>query len=62
MWVSIIINKSENSNNNNINAQDEKYIKVSYIDDFAIQLKRFGDYNYKYFYSHKELISESNYQ
>lgn len=61
MWVSIIINKSENSNNN-INAQDEKYIKVSYIDDFAIQLKRFGDYNYKYFYSHKELISESNYQ
>lgn len=61
MWVSIIINKSENSNNN-INAQDEKYIKVSYIDDFAIQLKRFGEYNYKYFYSHQELISESNYQ
>lgn len=61
MWVSIIINKSENSNNY-INVQDEKYIKVSYIDDFAIQLKRFGEYNYKYFYSHKELISESNYQ
>ncbi|MDE7315313.1 MAG: hypothetical protein K2N11_06385, partial [Mucispirillum sp.] len=26
----------------------------------AIQLKRFGEYNYKYFYSHKELISEDN--
>ncbi len=33
---------------------------MSYIDDFAIQLKRFGEYNYKYFYSHKELISDDN--
>ena len=55
-----MINKSENNERYNINAQDEKYIQVSYIDDFAIQLKRFGEYNYKYFYSHKELISEGN--
>ena len=55
-----MINKSENNERYNINAQDEKYIQISYIDDFAIQLKRFGEYNYKYFYSHKELISEGN--
>ena len=55
-----MLNKSDKSNHYNINAQDEKYIKVSYIDDFAIQLKRFGEYNYKYFYSHKELISEDS--
>ena len=55
-----MINNSENNEHYNINAQDEKYIQVSYIDDFAIQLKRFGEYNYKYFYSHQELISEGN--
>lgn len=55
-----MLNKSDKSNQYNINAQDEKYIKVSYIDDFAIQLKRFGEYNYKYFYSHQELISEDS--
>ena len=55
-----MLNKSDKSNQYNINAQDEKYIKVSYIDDFAIQLKRFGEYNYKYFYSHKELISDDS--
>ena len=42
------------------NVEDKKYIQVSYIDDFGIQLKRFGDYNHKYFYSHQELISEDN--
>ena len=55
-----MINNSENNEHYNINAQDEKYIQVSYIDDFAIQLKRFGEYNYKYFYSHQELISEDS--
>ena len=53
-------NNTENNEHYNINAQDEKYIQVSYIDDFAIQLKRFGEYNHKYFYSHQELISEGN--
>ncbi len=55
-----MLNKSDKSNQYNINAQDEKYIKVSYIDDFAIQLKRFGEYNYKYFYSHQELMSDDS--
>lgn len=55
-----MLNKSDKSNHYNINAQDEKYIKVSYIDDFAIQLKRFGEYNYKYFYSHQELMSDDS--
>ena len=54
------LNKKVNSTDFDINSLDYSYIKVSYIDDFAIQLKRFGEYNHKYFYSYQELVETNN--
>lgn len=50
----------QNNNNYNINSHNGKYFKKEYIDDFAIQLKLFGEYNYKYFYSHQELMANDS--
>lgn len=47
----------QNNDNYNINSHNGKYFKKEYIDDFAIQLKLFGEYNYKYFYSYNDLVS-----
>lgn len=50
----------KNNNNYNINTHNGKYFKKEYIDDFVKQLKLFGEYNYKYFYAHEELLSDDS--
>lgn len=50
--------KQEKINQYNINPNGDKFFQPAYVDDFAIQLQRFGEYNYNYFYTHNESITE----